>query len=60
VVTITGKSFTGATGVTFGGVKAVNSYTQITATVPARAKTGMSGVITPGGTASSAGTVTVA
>ena len=63
LVTITGNSFTGATSVTFGGVKAtsftVNSYTQITATVPAGAKTGKIGVTTPGGTATSAGTFTV-
>ena len=43
-VTITGTSFTGATKVTFGGVKAttfsVDSDTQITATVPTGAKTG--------------------
>jgi hypothetical protein len=62
-VVITGESFKGATSVTFGGVKApsftVNSYTQITATVPTGAKTGKIGVTTPGGTATSAGTFTV-
>jgi uncharacterized repeat protein (TIGR03803 family) len=62
-VVITGESFTGATSVTFGGVKAtsftVDSYTQITATVPTGAKTGKIGVATPGGTATSAGTFTV-
>ena len=62
-VVITGKSFTGATKVTFGGVKAatfsVDSYTQITATVPTGAKTGKIQVTTPGGTASSAATFTV-
>jgi uncharacterized repeat protein (TIGR03803 family) len=62
-VTITGESFTGATLVTFESVKAtsftVDSYTQITATVPAGAKTGKIEVTTPGGTATSAGTFTV-
>ena len=56
-VVITGNSLTGATSVTFGGVKAtvktVDSYTQITATVPAKAKTGKIQVTTPGGTAES-------
>jgi uncharacterized repeat protein (TIGR03803 family) len=56
-VVITGNSFTGATKVTFGGVKAltisVDSYTQITATVPAKAKTGKIEVTTPGGIADS-------
>ena len=63
VVTITGNSLTGATFVTFGGVKAtsftVNSYTQITATVPTGAKTGPVGVGTPGGSTTSAATFTV-
>jgi uncharacterized repeat protein (TIGR03803 family) len=62
-VTITGTSFTGASKVTFGGVKAttfsVDSDTQITATVPAGAKTGKIQVTTPGGTASSATDFTV-
>jgi uncharacterized repeat protein (TIGR03803 family) len=62
-VVITGESLTGATSVTFGGVKAtsftVNSYTQITATVPSGAKTGRISVTTPGGTAVSAGIFTV-
>ena len=62
-VVIIGESFTGATSVTFGGVKAtsftVNSDEQITATVPSGAKTGKIGVTTPGGTATSAGTFTV-
>jgi uncharacterized repeat protein (TIGR03803 family) len=56
-VVITGNSLAGATKVTFGGVKAtvvsVDSYTQITATVPAKAKTGKIQVTTPGGTADS-------
>jgi hypothetical protein len=63
VVTITGRTLTGATSVTFGGVKAtsftVDSYTQITATVPTSAKTGRISVTTPGGTALSVGTFTV-
>jgi uncharacterized repeat protein (TIGR03803 family) len=61
-VTITGTSFTGATKVTFGGVKAtfsVDSNTQITATVPTGAKTGRIQVMTPGGTATSATDFTV-
>jgi uncharacterized repeat protein (TIGR03803 family) len=62
-VTITGTSFTGATKVTFGGVKAttfsVDSNTQITATVPIGAKTGKIQVTTPGGIATSATTFTV-
>jgi uncharacterized repeat protein (TIGR03803 family) len=62
-VIITGTSFTGATGVLFGGVKAtvfsVDSDTQITATVPTSAKTGKIQVKTPGGTATSATSFTV-
>jgi uncharacterized repeat protein (TIGR03803 family) len=57
VVTIDGESFTGAARVTFGGVPAkftVNSYTEITATVPGGAKTGKIDVTTPGGEAISA------
>jgi uncharacterized repeat protein (TIGR03803 family) len=56
-VVITGVSLTQATAVTFGGVKAttftVNSDTQITATVPAGAKTGKVMVTTKGGSSSS-------
>jgi uncharacterized repeat protein (TIGR03803 family) len=56
VVTISGTSFTGATKVTFGGVKAttftVNSPIQITATVPTGAVTGAIAVTTPSGTGS--------
>ncbi len=55
---ITGTHFTGATGVTFGGVAAtfhVDSDTQITATVPAGAPAkGKIKVTTPAGTATSA------
>lgn len=62
-VVITGMSLTQATGVSFGGVKAtsftVNSDTQITATVPAGAKTGKVTVVTKGGSASAPGTFTV-
>ena len=62
-VTITGASFTGATKVTFGGIKAttfsVDSDTQITATVPTGAKTGKIQVTTPGGAATSPGVFTV-
>lgn len=62
-VTITGTGFTGATKVTFGGVKVasftVNSAgTQITTTVPTGAVTGKIAVTTAGGTASK-GTFTV-
>lgn len=61
-VVITGDSFTGATKVTFGSKKAVftvNSYTQITATVPTGAVTGKIQVTTPGGTAVSGMAFTV-
>lgn len=62
-VTITGTSFTGATKVTFGGVKAtsfnVDSDTQVTATVPAGAVTGKIAITTPGGTAKSKDVFTV-
>jgi len=62
-VTITGTSFTGASKVTFGGVKAttfsVDSDTQITATVPTGAKTGKIQITTPGGIATSPGVFTV-
>jgi uncharacterized protein (TIGR03437 family) len=62
-VTINGTSFTGATKVTFGGVKAttfsVDSSTQITATVPTGAKTGKVQVTTLGGVATSATIFTV-
>ena len=62
-VVITGESFIRACTVTFGGVKAtrftVDSYTQITATVPTGAKTGKIEVTTAGGTATSAETFRV-
>ena len=62
-VVITGTSFTGATSVSFGGVKAitftVDSDTQITATVPTGAKTGKIQVKTAGGSATSATSFTV-
>jgi uncharacterized repeat protein (TIGR03803 family) len=62
-VVITGESFKGATCVSFGGVMTksftVNSDTEITADVPAGAKTGTIGVTTPGGSAASAGTFTL-
>jgi len=62
-VTITGVSLTQTTKVTIGGKAAtftVNSDTQVTATVPAGAKTGQKITITtPGGIATSAGAFTV-
>jgi hypothetical protein len=64
-VVITGSGFTGATDVAFGGVSvgdgnfSVDSATQITATVPAGAATGIVTVQTPGGSAESADSFTV-
>jgi len=62
-VVITGVSLKQATKVSIGGVAAafkVNSDTQVTATVPAGAKTGgRITVTTPGGVATSSGTFTV-
>jgi uncharacterized repeat protein (TIGR03803 family) len=62
-VTITGVSLTQTTGVTIGGKAAsfvVNSDKQVTATVPAGAKTGKKiTVTTPGGTGSSPTTFAV-
>jgi hypothetical protein len=55
-VKITGSAFTGATKVAFNGKTAtftVNSYTQITATVPTGATTGAIAITTPGGTSQS-------
>lgn len=57
-VTITGTNLTGATQLTFGGIPAVGfqvtSPTTITATVPTGAGSGPIGVVTPGGSATSA------
>jgi uncharacterized repeat protein (TIGR03803 family) len=61
-VTINGTSFTGATKVTFGGVKAsftVKSDIEIDTSVPTGAMTGKIQVTTPGGTATSATDFTV-
>jgi uncharacterized repeat protein (TIGR03803 family) len=61
-VTITGTGLTQTTKVTFNGTSAsfaVNSDTQITATVPSGATTGRIGVTTKGGTASSTTSFTV-
>jgi uncharacterized repeat protein (TIGR03803 family) len=62
-VVITGTSLLQTTKVTFGGVGAttltVNSDTQVTAIVPAGAKTGKIAITTPGGTAQSATSFTV-
>ena len=61
-VVITGNSLKGATKVMFGSKKAifsVDSYTQITATVPVGAVTGKVQVTTPGGTAVSPTAFTV-
>ncbi len=62
-VTITGVSLAQTTKVTFGGVAAtnfaVNSDTQVTATVPTGAKTGKIVITTAGGTATSATSFTV-
>lgn len=53
-VTVTGSNFTGASSVTFNGTSAssftVNSSTQITATVPTGATTGLISLTTAGGT----------
>ena len=62
-VIVTGAGFSGATGVAFGGAAAtftVGSATQITAAVPAGATSGPIAVATPGGTATSAASFTVA
>ncbi|WP_035562859.1 FG-GAP-like repeat-containing protein [Hymenobacter sp. IS2118] len=62
-VIITGTNFTGATALTFNGTAApgfvVNSATQITVSVPTGATTGVIGVTTAGGSASSASSFTV-
>jgi hypothetical protein len=62
-VTITGAALTGATSVKVNGFAAafhVDSSTQLTATIPANATTGALSVATPGGTATSATSFTVA
>jgi hypothetical protein len=62
VVTIAGTKFTGATAVKFHGMSAafaVDSATQITATVPEGATSGAISVTTLGGTATSASSFTV-
>ena len=56
-VVITGSAFTGATAVSFNGIAAVftvDSYSQITATVPCCGASGKVKVTTPGGNVSSA------
>jgi mono/diheme cytochrome c family protein len=61
-VTITGKNFTGASSVKIDALKAtfkVVSSTKITATVPAKAKTGKISVTTKAGTATSAKALTI-
>lgn len=61
-VVLTGTHLTGATAVSFHGTAttfAVNSATQITASVPAGATTGPVSVTTPGGSAASASNFTV-
>jgi hypothetical protein len=62
-VTITGVSLMQTTKVTFRGLEATtftpNSDTQVTATVPAKAKTGKIAIITPGGAATNATDFTV-
>jgi uncharacterized repeat protein (TIGR03803 family) len=61
-VVITGMSLTQTSAVTIGGGKAtftVNSDTQVTATVPAGAKTGKIKITTKGGSATASGTFTV-
>jgi uncharacterized repeat protein (TIGR03803 family) len=62
-VVISGMSLTQTTSVTFGGIKAtsftVNSDVQVTATVPAGAKTGTIKITTKGGSATSSTKFTV-
>lgn len=61
-VTISGSNFTGATSVSFNNTSAaftVNNNSQITATVPAGATSGLIRVTGPGGTATSAASFTV-
>jgi len=62
-VVVTGDHFTGTSAVKFGGTPVttwtLDSDTQITATVPAGAGTGVLTVLTAGGTAQSSGVFTV-
>ncbi len=61
-VSVTGTNLTGATSVTIGGAAAtfsVVSATSVTAVVPSGAVTGKISIVTPQGTATSAGTFTV-
>jgi hypothetical protein len=61
-VVITGTAFTGASSVKFNNTTAtytVNSATQITATVPVSATSGVISVTTPGGSVNSSGSFTV-
>jgi IPT/TIG domain len=61
-VTITGNNFTGATSVKINGLAAafvVNSNTQISATVPSGATTGLISITTPSGTTTSSTTLLV-
>jgi hypothetical protein len=62
-VTVTGTGFTGTTSVTFNGTAAtsfaVNSATQLTATVPSGATSGPIAVTTSAGTGTSSGSFTV-
>jgi hypothetical protein len=61
-VTVNGSGFTGATSVTFNGASAsftVGSNTQLTATVPSGATTGLISVTNPAGTGTSANGFTV-
>jgi parallel beta-helix repeat protein len=64
IVTISGSNLSGASAVSFGGASAssytVDSDSQITATVPTYAVSGPIGVTTPGGTATSSGSFSVA
>ena len=64
VVTIAGTNLTGASAVKFNGVAATTitpvSATSLKATIPIGATTGKIAVTTPGGTATSSGTFTVA
>jgi len=61
-VVLTGTAFTGASSVKFNNTTAtytVNSATQITATVPVSATSGVMSVTTPGGSINSSGSFTV-